>query len=65
MNVNVTADAVGKVGKNDWIFAGCGGRGGWMVGWKQRDVTFFGSWVLIRCYLSREADFGRDLGRWG
>lgn len=34
-----------------------------MIGCKKRDITFFGARCLfLRCYLSREADFGRDLG---
>lgn len=47
VNVNVNADAVGKVGKNDLDLCGFGRRGGWMDKWKQRDITFFGSWVPI------------------
>lgn len=34
--------------------------------WKQRDITFLGAGCsYLRCYLSREADFGRDLGMLG
>lgn len=45
VNVNFNADAMGKVGKNEigFLWFAVEGVDGWMDGWKQRDMTFFGS----------------------
>lgn len=67
VNVNVTADALGKVGKNEIGFLrfaveGVDGNRGWLL----RMKTFFGAGCsYLRCYLSREINFGRDFGKVG
>lgn len=51
--MNVIADAMGKVGKNDLDFCGLWWKG-WMDGWKQRDITFLGARCLYAAiYLER------------
>lgn len=37
-----------------------------MDGWMETEgCNIFWGWVLLRWYLSREADFGRDFGKVG